>query len=86
MNIYVGSLDFKVKESQLEQAFGAFGKVESARIIIDKVTRRSKGFAFVEMENDQEALAAIEALNDSTLGSRAIIVNESKPKSDNKYN
>jgi len=85
MNIYVGSLDFKVKENQLEEAFSAFGTVTSARIIIDKVTRRSKGFAFVEMENDQDALAAIEALNGSTLGNRTIIVNESKPKSENNY-
>jgi RNA recognition motif-containing protein len=52
MNIYVGSLDFKVKEQQLEQAFAAYGDVTSVRIITDKVTRRSKGFAFVEMANE----------------------------------
>ncbi|HON52285.1 MAG TPA: RNA-binding protein [Bacteroidales bacterium] len=81
MNIYVGSLDFKVKEQQLEQAFAAYGDVTSVRIITDKVTRRSKGFAFVEMPNDADAQAAIEGLNGSTIGSRQVIVNESRPKS-----
>ena len=82
MNIYVGSLDFKVRENQLEQAFSAYGEVTSVRIIFDKMTRRSKGFGFVELANDQEALAAIDALHGSMLGNRTIIVNESKPKSD----
>lgn len=80
MNIYVGSLDFKVREQELEQVFSAYGEVESVRIIKDRETRRSKGFAFVEMPNDSQAQAAIDALNGSTVGSRAIIVNESRPK------
>jgi RNA recognition motif-containing protein len=83
MNIYVGSLDFKVRENQLEQAFAAYGEVTSVRIITDKVTRRSKGFAFIEMSNDQDAQAAIDGLHGSTLGTRTIIVNESRPKSEN---
>ncbi|OQA95799.1 MAG: RNA recognition motif [Bacteroidetes bacterium ADurb.Bin217] len=81
MNIYVGSLDFKVKEQQLEQAFAAYGDVTSVRIITDKVTRRSKGFAFVEMANDDDARAAIEGLHGATIGNRQVIVNESRPKS-----
>ena len=83
MNIFVGSLDFKVRENQLEEAFASYGDVSSVKIIFDKVTRRSKGFAFVEMANDQEAQAAIDGLHGSMLGSRTIIVNESRPKSEN---
>lgn len=82
MNIYVGNLDFKVRENELQDAFAAFGEVESVRIIKDKISRRSKGFGFVEMTNDKEAETAIEALNGYTLGSRQLVVNESRPKSE----
>jgi RNA recognition motif-containing protein len=80
MNIYVGNLDYKVNEQDLEKLFSKYGKVSSAKIIADKYNGRSKGFGFVEMENQDEAKQAIKALDGTTQGSRAIVVNESKPK------
>jgi RNA recognition motif-containing protein len=80
MNIFVGSLPFSIEEAQLSQSFEAFGAVESVKIITDKFTGRSKGFGFVEMTNDDEALKAIEALNGSNLMGRDIVVNKSEPK------
>ena len=80
MNIYVGNLPYTLSEGDLEQAFGAFGQVTSARIINDKFTGRSKGFAFVEMAQDAEAKAAIEKLNDTDFGGRTIVVNEARPR------
>ena len=80
MNIYVGNLDFKVNESDLEEAFEAYGAVESAKVITDKYSGRSKGFGFVTMENSDEANKAIEELNGTTLKSREIVVNEARPK------
>jgi RNA recognition motif-containing protein len=82
MNIYVGNLSFGVTEDELKQAFGAFGTVESARIIIDKFSGKSKGFGFVEMSSKEEAQAAIEGLNGTDLGGREINVNEARPKTD----
>jgi RNA recognition motif-containing protein len=77
MNIYVGSLSFKMREDELQKAFEEFGEVTAARIITDKYSGRSKGFGFVEMANDDEAKRAIEELNGREIGGRKIIVNES---------
>jgi RNA recognition motif-containing protein len=80
MKIYVGNLDYKVNESELESLFSEFGTVSSVRIISDKYNGRSKGFGFVEMENDNEAKKAVSGLNGSSLKSRDITVNESRPR------
>jgi RNA recognition motif-containing protein len=80
MNIYVGNLNYRTDENALESAFSAFGAVSSAKIITDKYSGRSKGFGFVTMENNDEALKAIEALNGSMLADREIVVNEARPK------
>ncbi len=80
MNIYVGNLDFKVTENELEEIFGEFGEVESARVITDKYSGRSKGFAFVTMEDDNEAKEAIEALNGKDHKNRPLTVNEARPR------
>jgi RNA recognition motif-containing protein len=79
MDIYVGSIPFKWKEEKLVEIFGEFGEVHSAKIIIDKITRQNKGFAFVEMPNDEEAKAAIEALDGKEMDERKIIVTKSEP-------
>ncbi len=83
MNIYVGNLNFKVKESDLQEIFESYGEVTSVKIIADKYSGRSKGFGFVEMQNDDEAAKAIEGLNGTSLKEREIVVNEAKPKRDN---
>jgi len=80
MNIYVGNLDFKVDEQELEQAFAEYGNVESARIITDKFSGRSKGFGFVVMENDDEAKAAIAALDGQDINGRPVRVNEARAR------
>ncbi|MES2516857.1 MAG: RNA-binding protein [Bacteroidota bacterium] len=79
MDIYVGSIPFKWKEAKLREIFEAHGEVTSAKIVIDKITRQNKGFAFVEMPNSEEAKAAIEALNGAEIDERTIVVNESIP-------
>ena len=78
--LYVGNLSFSVTNDGLAQIFSAHGKVDSAEVIIDRMTGRSKGFGFVEMGTDQEAQAAISALNGQELEGRAIVVNEARPK------
>ncbi len=80
--LYVGNLSYDVDSSALEQLFGAHGTVESAQIINDRDTGRSKGFGFVEMSSDSEAQAAIGALNGQEHGGRALTVNEAKPRED----
>ena len=80
MNIYVGNLDFKVNESDLEGIFEEYGTVSSAKIITDKFSGRSKGFGFVTMDDQAEATKAINELNGATFENRAIVVNEAKPK------
>jgi RNA recognition motif-containing protein len=80
MNIFVGSLPFSIEEADLKASFEAYGAVDSVKIITDKFTGRSKGFGFVEMSNDDEALKAIEELNGATVQGRAIVVNKSEPK------
>ncbi len=80
MNIFVGSLPFSINEADLRDSFEAYGAVSSVKIITDKFTGRSKGFGFVEMPNEAEALKAIEELNGATVSGRTIIVNKSIPK------
>ena len=80
--IYVGNLSYNTTESELESLFGAHGSVQSAQIISDKMTGRSKGFGFVEMGTDEEAQAAIAALNGQEVDGRTLTVNEAKPKED----
>ncbi|MBY0278401.1 RNA-binding protein [Candidatus Binatia bacterium] len=80
--LYVGNLAFSVDSSGLEQMFSAYGNVESASIVTDRDSGRSRGFGFVEMSNSDEAQAAIEALNGSQQGGRALTVNEAKPRED----
>lgn len=81
MNIYVGNLNYKVQETDLEELFGEFGEVSSAKIITDKYTGKSKGFGFIIMENDEEAQAAINELNGSTFKDREMVVNQARPRS-----
>jgi RNA recognition motif-containing protein len=78
--LYVGNLSYSVDSSELEQLFGQHGQVVSAQIINDRDTGRSKGFGFVEMSNDDEAEAAIAALNGQQHGGRALTVNEARPR------
>lgn len=80
--LYVGNLSYEVTDAALEQMFAAHGTVESAQVIMDRDTGRSKGFGFVEMKNDQEAQAAIQALNSKEVGGRALTVNEARPRED----
>jgi RNA recognition motif-containing protein len=78
--LYVGNLSYEVTDSDLEQLFAAHGTVQSAQVIMDRDTGRSKGFGFVEMANDQEAQAAIAALNGKESGGRSLTVNEARPR------
>jgi len=78
--LYVGNLSYEVDSSNLQEIFAAHGTVESAEIIQDRDTGRSKGFGFVQMSSDDEATAAISALNGQEYGGRALTVNEAKPK------
>ena len=78
--LYVGNLSYNVDSSQLQELFGQHGAVQSAEVIADRETGRSKGFGFVEMGTDQEAQAAIAALNGQQFEGRALTVNEAKPK------
>ena len=80
MNIYVGNLSWNLKDQDLSNLFATYGEVVSAKIVTDKFTNRSKGFGFVEMSNDEQAQAAIAALNGSEVDGRNIVVNESRPK------
>jgi cold-inducible RNA-binding protein len=80
--LYVGNLTYDVTDSALEQLFAPHGTVQSAQVIMDRDTGRSKGFGFVEMGSDQEAQAAIAALNGQMVGGRSLTVNEAKPRED----
>ena len=80
--LYVGNLSYDVTSSDLEQLLSAHGTVQSAEVISDRMTGRSKGFGFVEMGSDDEAQAAIAALNGQEHGGRALTVNEAKPRED----
>ncbi len=78
--LYVGNLNYQTDSSELQEMFGQFGTVESAEIIADRETGRSKGFGFVQFSTDDEAAAAIAGLNGKEIGGRALTVNEAKPK------
>jgi RNA recognition motif-containing protein len=80
--LYVGNLTYGVTDSALEQLFAPHGAVQSAQVIMDRDTGRSKGFGFVEMKTDQEAQAAIAGLNGQQSGGRSLTVNEAKPRED----
>ena len=77
--LYVGNLPYSVRDSDLEQAFGQFGAVTSAKVMMERETGRSKGFGFVEMGSDAEAQAAINGMNGQPLGGRSVVVNEARP-------
>ena len=78
--LYVGNLPYSVSDSDLQQMFEAHGTVQSAQVIMDRDTGRSKGFGFVEMGSDAEAQAAIQAMNGNEIDGRALTVNEARPK------
>jgi RNA recognition motif-containing protein len=80
MNIYVANLPYSTDRDQLKEIFAAFGEVASARVVTDRETGRSKGFGFVEMPDNTQAAAAIEALSGSEVGGRKIVVNEARPR------
>ena len=80
--LYVGNLGYTVTDGDLEQMFAAHGTVQSAQVVMDRDAGRSKGFGFVEMGSDQEAQAAIAALNSKEVGGRTLTVNEARPKAE----
>ena len=82
MNIYVGNLPFEIDDTELENTFTPFGEVSSARVIQDRFSGRSRGFGFVEMADDSQAEAAIQALNGKDFSGRPLTVNEAKPRED----
>jgi RNA recognition motif-containing protein len=82
MNIYVGNLSYTTTEEELRQAFESYGQVTSASLIKDKFTGKSRGFGFVEMPSQEEALAAIQAMNGAELDGRTLTVNEARPRSE----
>ncbi len=79
-NIYVGNLSYRCSDTDLQELFGAFGAVSSARVIMDRDTQRSRGFGFVEMDNGEEAARAIEELNEKEHMGRRLKVNEARPR------
>ncbi len=80
MNIYVGNLSFRTDDEELREVFAEFGDVSSAKVVIDRETDRSRGFGFVEMDSDDEAKAAISALDGAEVSGRNLRVNEAKPR------
>ncbi|MGL4853475.1 MAG: RNA recognition motif domain-containing protein [Phocaeicola sp.] len=80
MNMYVGNLNYRVKEGDLEQVMGEYGAVASVKVIKDRETGKSKGFAFVEMENDAEAAKAMTELNGAEFMGRQLVIKEALPK------
>lgn len=82
LNIFVGNLPYTTTSDELRQAFAAYGEVKSANVIMDRDTGRSRGFGFVEMDNSEEATAAIQGLNGSDLGGRQLTVNEARPRAE----
>ncbi len=84
MNIYVGNLSYEVTEDELRNTFEGFGRVESAKVIKDMYSGRSKGFGFVEMPEDQEAQSAIDSLNGKDFKGRTMNVNKARPRNDNR--
>ncbi|MCX5863298.1 MAG: RNA-binding protein [Desulfomonile sp.] len=84
IKIYVGNLSFDSSEGELKGLFETYGAVDSAKIIVDQFTNRSRGFGFIEMENREEGLKAIQGLDSKDLGGRNLKVNEARPKSDSR--
>ncbi|HPK05894.1 MAG TPA: RNA-binding protein [Bacteroidales bacterium] len=84
MNIYVGNVDFRATEDQLSELFARYGEVSSVKIITDKLSGRSKGFAFVEMADETEGNAAVAGLNGYVLNSRELNVSVARPREENK--
>ena len=84
INIYVGNLPYQEDDASLQEAFEAYGSVKSAKVIKDMATGRSKGFGFVEMDDKDAGMQAIEALNDSELNGRNIRVNEARPRNNDR--
>lgn len=80
MNIFVAKLSFQTQSEDMQSAFEAYGAVDSAKVIMDQFSGKSKGFGFVEMPNDDEAKNAIRALNDSELDGNTIVVKEAEPR------
>lgn len=78
--LYVGNLSYSVTDAELQSLFSTHGQIQSAQVIMDRDTGRSKGFGFVEMSNDEEARAAIQALNGKDEGGRSLTVSEAKPR------
>jgi len=83
MNLYIGNLDYTIKEDQLKSLFEEFGEVTTVKIITDKFTGRSKGFGFVEMSDNNAGSAAISALNGKSINNRDMTVSEARPKTEN---
>ena len=81
-NIYVGNLPFETTQSQLEELFAPFGQIQSARIVMDRETGRSRGFAFVQMGQDSDADQAISALNETDFNGKRLRINEARPRED----
>ncbi|MCK4548757.1 MAG: RNA-binding protein [Candidatus Krumholzibacteria bacterium] len=84
MKLYVGNLSFDTSESDLRSAFEAHGTVDSVAVVSDKFTGRSRGFGFIEMNNDEEAKAAMSQMNEKELDGRKLNVNEARPREDNR--
>ncbi|MBI5252130.1 MAG: RNA-binding protein [Desulfomonile tiedjei] len=84
IKIYVGNLSFDSSEADLKGLFATYGEVESAKVIVDQFTNRSRGFGFIEMSNREEGLKAIQELDSRDLGGRSLKVNEAKPKTDSR--
>ena len=80
LNIYAGNLAYAVTEDDLRQAFSAYGRVDRASVIVDRLTGRSRGFGFVEMPNEAEARAAIEGLHEADLKGRKMLIREARPR------
>ncbi len=83
--LYVGNLGYNIASSDLEKLFSQFGTVQSAEVIMDRATNRSKGFGFVEMNSDEEAQAAINALQGKDYGGRPLTVNEARPREERRF-
>jgi RNA recognition motif-containing protein len=86
MNIYVSNLSFNVTDADLKEVFEAYGAVSSAKIVMDKMTQRSRGFGFVEMDSQEEARQAITGLDGTSLDNRTLNVNEAKPRAEKSSN
>jgi RNA recognition motif-containing protein len=86
MNLYVGNLAYSMRDDDLHALFATHGEVDSARIIMDRASGRSKGFGFVEMSDEEAAKAAIEALNGTEVDGRNVVVNEARPREERRSN